>query len=220
MANLLDAASAGFEDGTIGHWIPSVQDQYWTVANTTDEAHSGTHCLEVEILDTEITVAPGALTTTAVGVQMTAVNNGDVLPEEDRFRLMPVNPAGLYEVQFWYKAPLVVTANKTVFLGAVVFDADFTRADNDIFLINSAEAPGEWIRVYSILTVPAGRTWAIPYVSVASPTGPITHFAVGEKRWFDDFLFQPYVPPVIPPLPDPPVAGSGGWGIGGRIAGQ
>lgn len=232
MANLLDAATSRFEDGTTGKWTMSTgYEPYMTFgADTVHPAfppyapYEGSYSLKVGLPWGETPVAEYA----TFSFQMARRVGFDIYWDIDY--AVPINPDKAYNFSVQYGLPSSTYAGIWYQFGFEYFDASFVN-QGAVGLLAGTEDPtwiGQWNRLHiENVTVPYNAHYAALYATALSPnTSP--PYWLTEGRWYDDFILEEYVPPSVPsagaaaalrqrqnPLPVRATGGGGGGGGGG-----
>lgn len=200
MANILDAPTATLEDGTIGRWNVAGGGStsfFYDLSNSTDFAHSGTHSLEVLFHDAGAAI---------FDIQTTF---------PDPASLYPLIPSVLFDYEGWIYTPVGSTLGGKLFGEFQQYDASYGFIGGASDAPQTAEVEGGWAHFQGQIPTDVNAAWGAFVVQCGLNeffgAGPNT-YAVGEKRYFDDFIVQEHVVPPPPP-PDPY-----GWGFGVRMS--
>lgn len=191
MTNLLTFGTSGFEDGTLGYWVPDQDyDDYITISVDTEHAHSGSRSLKVEFVNPHGNYI--LRTSELIGSTVTWTYDSAVL----------VDPTKKYNVGGWrYNPADAPTPSGFWTLDIVCFDADLAfleevRVGNsqELHPLTEDDPPGWGQLAKANMTLPELTQYASLYVVGPSPVS----YEVGEARWFDDFVFEETVRATAP----------------------
>lgn len=156
--NLLDAATSGFEDVSVGSWT-STEPANYVLSPDVGAGHTGSVSMLVETLNNDW----DGLLSTPTGVDGFSVSSGATLSYSG-----------------WYNRP--GTSNADLTLAVVFFDASGDLVGSDDVTVR--EVFGGWHQLVGETTVPTGAVFAALQVTIAHVSAPLSP----EYRRFDDFF--------------------------------
>lgn len=161
--NWLYGGGADGEDGTTGQWTGSDGNvTNGTVANTTAQAHTGTHSL--------------SLTAVAAGAAMMGSVTGAAVASGG----VPCQAGDRIAVRTWMRAGATA---RSVSVGAEFFSGSGTSLGAPVYLSAVTDSTSAWTQVNGRVTAPSGAVYARMVISVAGA-------AAGEVHYFDDLYLS------------------------------
>lgn len=160
MANLLDAASSGFENVSVGSWTSDTPANY-VLSPDVGASHTGNVSMLVETLNNDW-----------IGILSTPTGVAG----------FPVSVGASLTYSGWYNRP--GPSNSDVTLAVVFFDASGTLVGSDDVTV--LETSGGWNQLAGATTVPTDAAYAALQVTIAHLSAP----HASEFRRFDDFFAE------------------------------
>lgn len=194
MTNLLNDATARFEDGTVGDWVLTTGfDDYNALLNDTEFAYEGTHALKLDTSHGD----NGLIEYPSYSFQMGS--RSGLTTSWDITKTFPLDPAKSYSFSVQMFIPESTAASCTYTFGFEYFDADFVNQGAQTILSGTEDWVFEWrhLHVENFEISPSARYGAL-FVEGLSPYAD-PPFWLTRGRWYDDFLFEEYAPVTPPP---------------------
>lgn len=160
-SNFLTGDNTGFEGGTAGTWV---NNSNATLANTTAQAHTGTHSLSLS------SIAAGTMTANHVATSglidtPTSIGTG-----------LKVQPGDTVNCKGWFRA---ATTGRSCQVGAQFYDSSGTFIST-LTGGTVSDVTTTFTQVTAAVTAPAGAAYARLWVSVSATGG------IGEVHYLDD----------------------------------